>query len=375
MPFPALLLALQLADTVTARLAFRLAEKSPRTPAFLGEVSGFTFDRADRLFISDIAEAKVLMFGTDGKALGTIGRRGKGPNELEAPTGPVIGPDGSLFVRDMSEVERFAVDPKTGLPTQRGSSFAGPMYAPWRSFQPSVIDAERRFHFPQEIGRSDGKTHVAYRRYTLTGKALDSLPVPLFPTSRSSFASVEISPGTGRMVPGIATVPFHPHPAWAVTPRGTIVAGAATSDSLQETDAAGRVVRRFASGLVPPRIVARERAESARAFARRLDTLPVPAERIYGLSEESKARRLPERVPAFVNVVIADDGTPWLQRWPGAKGATLFSAVRADGRPGRTLRVPATCATSPAPVLRGRRIACLERDPETGSEAVAVSVW
>lgn len=374
MPFPALLLAVQLADTLTARVVFRLAEESPRTPAFLGEVSGFAFDRSGRLFVSDIAEAKVLVFGTDGRALGTIGRRGKGPGELEAPTGPVIGPDGSLFVRDMSGVERFTVDPATGLPTRRGQGFAGPMYAPWRSFQPSVIDAQRRFHFPEEVGRNDGKTHVAFRRYALDGKALDSIPVPLFPTSRSSFASVEVSPGTGRMVAGIATVPFHPHPAWAVTPRGTIIAGSAASDSLQETDATGRVLRRLGSGALPPRIAARERAESARAFARRLDTLPVPVERIYGLSEESKARRLPERVPAFVNVIIADDGTPWLQRWPTGAG-THFTAMRADGWPGTTLRVPAACAPVPAPVIRGRRLACLERDAETGGEQVAVSVW
>src|SRR5690606_29812911 len=229
---------------------------------------------------SDFQDPRVLVFGADGRHLATIGRKGRGPGEFEAPTGPVIGPDGALYVRNMERVLRFLPPGAGGIPARFDRQFTGPLMPPRRSKLPSVIDREGRFHFPVEVGLRDGLTHHAFWRYTLDGRRLDSLPVPTWPTSRSSWASYR-----NRVVPGLNIVPFHPVPAWAVTAAGTVLGGPADRYELRETDAAGRALRRLARTAAPVRIPAPERAESLRAFRRRVDSLGVPLTAIERASE------------------------------------------------------------------------------------------
>ena len=120
-------------DTVRARVVATIGEDAPRTPFMLGEVSGLAFDASARLYVADFQDPRVVIFDSTGRHLGTIGRQGEGPGEFTAPTGPVIAADGSLYVRNMSRVQHFVKDPRSGLPTRFDRHFEGPLYAPWRS--------------------------------------------------------------------------------------------------------------------------------------------------------------------------------------------------------------------------------------------------
>jgi hypothetical protein len=358
------------ADTVRATRVATIGELAPRTPFLIGEVSGLALDDAGRVYVSDFQDPRVLVFGGDGRHLATIGRKGRGPGEFEAPTGPVVGPDGALYVRNMERVMRF-VPPGAGrIPARFDRQFPGPVMAPWRSKLPSVIDRERRFHFPVEAGLQDGLTHYAFWRYGLDGRRLDSLPVPTWPTTRSNWASYR-----SRIVPGLHVVPFHPVPAWAVTPAGTVLGGPADRYELSETDAAGRELRRFGRTVTPARIPGPERAESARALRRRVDSLGVPIAEVRGASEEVRAGRLPDVYPAYRGVVATPAGEVWVRRWPPPtlRGASLFDVFGATGAYRHTLVLPADCAGEPAPAVRGRLVACVEVDAETGAESVVVA--
>ncbi|MEQ1691623.1 MAG: 6-bladed beta-propeller [Gemmatimonas sp.] len=362
-------------DTVRATITAVIAEESPRTPFFFASVSGLAIDKAGRVFVSDAGEARIAVFATDGKALTTIGRKGKGPGEFQSPTGPVIGNDDALYVRNMSEVARFVPD-ASGIAKQFDRAFAGPSMAPWMSKLATVIDRTGRLHFPLEWGSSaDGLTHHAYDRFSLDGRKLDSIYVPMQPTARSNWASVPVSARGGRMVKGINVVPFHPVPVFAVSAVGTILSSPSDKYTLQETDASARVVRELTRSVAPPSIPAVERADSARALGRRLDSLRVPLSQVNGVSEEVKARRLPQVYPVFRSLTVGADGTIWARRWSAAtqRGTSWFDVLAEDGRYLRTVVVPTDCTTLPAPVVRGTTFTCVQLDPQTDAETVIIA--
>lgn len=363
------------ADTVRARLVATIGEDAPRTPFLLGEVSGLAFDASGRLYVADVQEPRVVVFDSTGRHLATIGRKGEGPGEFTVPTGPIIASDGSLYVRNMSHVQHFVKDSKTGLPTKFDRQFEGPPFAPWRSKLPSQIDAQGRFHFPREaMPAGDRRTRYAYQRYRLDGTPLDSLAVPMHPTMRASWASVPISSHSGREAPGLNVVPFHPIPVFAVSTAGTMFSSAADRYVVIETDVTGRVLRQITRPDVPQPIPAAERAESTRALARRIDTLKVPLAQVEGASDEVRARKLPVVYPAIVGLVAAPDGALWVRRWaaPTSAPATVFDVFNADGRYRETVRLPMRCAPQPSVIVRGALVACVVLDPTSGAEQVVI---
>jgi len=363
-------------DTVRGQVTAVISEDAPRTPFLLGEISGIAIDDSGRIYVADFQDPRIVVFAADGRHLATIGRKGRGPGEFSAPTGPVLGPDGALYVRNMEQIVRFVRDPKTGLVTRFDRILSGPAMAPWRSKLPSTVDGQRRFHFPLEVGLRDGLTHYAYLRYRLDGARLDSLPVPVYPTTRSSWVSYRISKGTGRMVQGLATVPFHPQPVWAVTPRGTLISGPADRYELVETDVTGRKLRTWSRPGPGERIPAPERAESLRALRRRIDTLPVPFEVLEDVSDEVKAQRLPETYPLYRGVgFVAESGELWVRRWspPALRDSTVLDLFAEGGGYRRTLVLPMNCRGEPALVVRKGVAACVQVDPETGAEAVVIA--
>jgi hypothetical protein len=348
---------------------------SPRTPFLFGVVTGIAIDSAGRVYVSDGGESRLAVFSSDGKSLATIGRKGKGPGEFEYPTGPVVGNDGALYVRNMSSVSRFVFEQRTGVLSRFDKAFAGPAFAPWMSKSATFIDRSGRLHFPLEWGGKDGLMHTAYQRYALDGRKLDSLPVPAQPTQRSGWASVQTSPNGGRMLKGLATVPFHPLPVFTVSGAGTIISSPSDSYVLQEIDASQRVVRTIRRDVAAPPIPAAERADSTRALARRIDSLKVPLEQVRGMSEEVKARKLPISYPIFRSLSTAHDGTLWARRWSASsqRNESWFDLLDANGRFLRTVVVPADCASQPVPVIRGSVLSCLSLEPETDAERVIIA--
>jgi hypothetical protein len=363
-------------DTARGQVTAVIGENAPRTPFLLGEISGIAIDDSGRIYVADFQDPRIVVFAADGRHLATIGRKGRGPGEFTAPTGPVFGPDGALYVRNMEQIVRFVRDSKTGLVTRFDRTLNGPAMAPWRSKLSSTVDGQRRFHFPLEVGLRDGLTHYAYLRYSLEGTRLDSLPVPVYPTTRSAWVSYSISKGTGRMVPGLATVPFHPQPVWAVTPRGTLISGPADRYELVETDIIGRKIRTWSRSEPGERIPAPERAESLKALRRRIDSLPVPFEALENVSGEVKAQRLPETYPLYRGVgFVAENGDLWVRRWspPPLRGSTVLDLFADSGAYRRTLVLPMDCTGQPALVVRKEVAACVQVDPETGAEAVVIA--
>ncbi|HEU4569768.1 MAG TPA: hypothetical protein VFS07_04295 [Gemmatimonadales bacterium] len=358
-------------DTIRARLLARLGDDASTTGPGFGEVSGFAFDSAGRLYVSDFQDARIVVFGPDGRALGVIGRHGRGPGEFSAPTGPVTGPDGALYVRDLTALKRFTRDPRTGLAGRYDRDLPGPTFAPWRAKRPTYLDAAGRYYFPLEWGdAATGQPVRSFVRYDGAGTLVDTLPVPRYPGEPSLTASVQVTPQTGRMLPGLNAAPFEPRTVWTVTPRGTVISGDGGAPTLQETDAQGRRLRTLDIGGAGRRIPARERAESLAALRRRLDSLPGPLSAVRGMSPAVREQRLPDVYPSATGLVMVGEEL-WVRRW-AEPGATRFDRFRLDGTSLGGVLLPVQCTGNPAPTVRAGRIACLVADAETGAETVAL---
>jgi len=73
-----------------------IGDKDIEKPAYV------TFDAAtERLFVSDGKNHKIHIFDVQGNLIKTFGEGGNGPDQLFAPQGMAIGPDGNLYIADM----------------------------------------------------------------------------------------------------------------------------------------------------------------------------------------------------------------------------------------------------------------------------------
>jgi hypothetical protein len=363
---------IQRPDTVRARLELTIGDESAAAPHSFGAISGVALDRAGRIYVSDLQETHVAVFAPSGKPLATIGRKGAGPGEFEGPSGPAIGPDGGLFVRDISKVARFVVDPATGLATKHDRDFRGPLYPNWTSRRASRVDRDGRFGHPVMNWKTGGEVRHAVLRYSAQGTFVDSVPVPSYANEPIPTASVRTSPNGGRMIRGLNYVPFAPIPVWDFTAGGTIVSGDAQSYLLIESDAAGRTVRRFERSIPAARIDRDERGDSAKALQRRIDSLPVPIARVEGTSEAVRTQTLPATYPLYSAVFAAEDGRVWVRRWPPAgRGAeTFFDVFDATSRFLGTVVLPVSLAAGHHPVIRGDMLVGVTIDRDTDLESV-----
>jgi hypothetical protein len=200
---------------------------------------------------------------------------------------------------------------------------------------------------------------------------VDSIEVPAFPNAPRSTASFMVDANSGRMLPGLNHVPFAPLPAWDVTPRGTLLLGNGQEYFIRETDTAGRELRVYRRTVTPTRIPERERRDSTAALRARLDSVPVPLDRVQGMPPEVRALKLPEVYPPYMGVYAAPDGRVWVRRWPqGGAEVSIFDVFEANGRFSAVVVLPRMISGTVTPVLSLRGIAAIGVDGETGANTI-----
>jgi len=63
-------------------------------------VTRVTVDNSGNVYVADFYNHRVQKFAADGRFLVSLGRKGKGPGELDHPTAVAVARDGTLFVAD-----------------------------------------------------------------------------------------------------------------------------------------------------------------------------------------------------------------------------------------------------------------------------------
>lgn len=235
----------QVPDTIRMRLVWEVAEGSHPAADSLGDLSGIAVDQAGNVYVADFAAATVWVFDARGRQQPSIGRKGRGPGEFEAPTGLGISPDGRLHVRDITRVSYFGLDSTSGRLVRYEGAFTSPSRVDWRSTLATRFDRAGQMYYPAFNTADRSRQSGWYLRFSTDGKLLDSLVVPPFANGPRASAHVCLNNGQCRMLRGLNHVPFAPLPTWDVTPRGTLLIGDGHHYDIQETDFGGRVLQTY----------------------------------------------------------------------------------------------------------------------------------
>lgn len=361
----------QRVDTLRMSLRWEVTEGLHDTADSLGTLSGIAMDARGVVYVSDASDGRIWVFDSLGRSVRAIGRKGNGPGEFQAPTGIAIGPDGQLYVRDLELVTRFGADPSTRRLTRYVDAFRGPPMSDWMSRHATRFDREGHLYYPAfNMMMREQRSGVFYR-YRPDGTLGDSVVVPPFPGAPSATASVRISEREGRILRGLNHVPFAPLPHWDITPRGTLLTSDGRSYLVREADRSGRLVTEYRRAVVPERIPAAERRDSAEALRQRRDSVTVPRSQVLGVPPDVWALQLPEVYPPILAVYAAADGRVWVRRW-AANGSerSVFDVFDADGKFNRVVVLDRAISSLVTPALSLDGIAAVVVDPETGAHGV-----
>lgn len=81
--------------------------------------------------------------------------------------------------------------------------------------------------------------------------------------------------------------------------------------------------------------------------------------------------RLPETVPAFIDITVAANGSVWVRRWPRAGRRESIWDVFDDATfYVRTVVIPAVLAEEPPPCITGQTLIGVVRDGDTDVQRV-----
>jgi len=259
------------------------------------------------MFVPQLADASIRVFDRDGTYLRSIGRRGEGPGEFAALLRMGIRGD-SLWVSDRSRLTWFSLDGSYLGSESTTYDPQGPRFAPGPVLQ---VMADGTFAtvpiFMPSVDRDTWPTGVPVQRYDTTGAILavmgvfDPSPIRLF-----------LGPGDR---PLLAMLPFQPLFLHAFDPAGRWVV---VLDEAAATSDAPSTFRFFRIGPDGDTLAARDIRYTPVAVPETVhDSL------IAALSEGATPRDLvsarlraapiPGFYPPITRIVVADDGSAWLE--------------------------------------------------------------
>lgn len=337
-----------------------------------GYVGGVAVDAGGRIYVSDRMGSFIRVYSPGGEFLRQIGREGDGPGEFRHPTDLFFDEAGRLWVRDSQRATVLAPAAPDAIPDSVVGTRRFHGYTNWTSSARSRL-VDGLYYYPGYVmsqGRPARYFYFAYDGEGLTGDTVHVPPYATLATVAPAF--YRTGARGGRMVEGINRAPFELGPAWELTRRGTILGGDGRG-GLVETNRAGDTLRVIE--VRPSRgVTEAERTDSARSLQARVDSLPVPLDRVENVSPWVRRGELPDSVPAYLGVHTSETGEIWVRRWPpeGRPGHSLYHVYAPHGAFVRSVIIPVAVLVEPPPFIGRDRFVGVVRDPATAVHRVIV---
>lgn len=360
-------------DILTIEPDFTIGLVDGDSAYLFGAIVSVAADDEGRIYVGDRIGATIRAYGTDGRYLKQVAREGEGPGEIYGwPADVTVGPEGTLFVRDATRITVFTPAVAGDVADSVATIWRLPGYGNLSSTR-SRVSGTGAYYYPGYLFMDGQHPRYFYLPFSNSGLTADTLEVPAYPgLAGRRGASYRMSERSGRSLDGLSHVPFAPLPVWDVTHAGTILSADGSRDEILETNAAGDTLRVIAGAWEPKIIPAAEKADSARALDARLDTLPVPIDRVVNLGDGVRERQLPETLPPIIGIHVATDGRIWVERWPseGQSNSRFYDVLNADGVLIERIVLRAPLTRNPPPFFGARHVVGVLRDAETGIERV-----
>lgn len=335
-----------------------------------GRIVGVAMDPAGHIYVLDEQASNLRVYSASGDFLEVLAREGDGPGEIRGPMGLSVGRDGFLYVRDRNGVSVFAAGPETEVRDSLIETFRGPAFPSFDSRRSEVTE-DGVYFYPFYSFPPEGTARFFYLRYGKGRVPADTLEVPRFHNlSSRRQAFVRLSASGGRLFPGLSVAPFEPRAVFDVTARGTVIGGDGTEYVLVEVDIRGDTVATIRGGHQQQEIDRMERSDSAAALQARLDSVPVPLDRVQNLSPWVERGELPPSYPPYIDVWSGAEGRTWVRRWPPQEGGELFDVYGPSGEPLGSIRLPVSIDRSVPPHFASEIVIAVVRDPLTDVQKV-----
>ena len=353
-----------------AEVAVRIGMDEGPEEYLFGDITSVAADTDGRIYVADRVGSTIRVYGRDGGFLRQVGREGQGPGEYQWPADLTFGPDGRLYVRDNTRITVLAAAEAGGIPDSVAATWRIPGLSS-SSSRRSRVDSAGNYYYPSGAGGPLRYFYLIFPRGEHRG---DTVHVPAFGTLSATLTAFYRIGADGRMLDGLSHAPFEPVATWDITPRGTVVGGDGSSQTILESGATADSVGALRGVRVSRRPVpAGERADSARALQHRIDSLAVPLAEVQNASAAVRTGSLPDSLPAYRSVHVAIEGDIWVERWPleGDAGRRLFDVFASDGTYVGAIVLAAPLVRDPPPFFTSSAVFGVVRDSATGVERVA----
>ena len=325
-------------DAVYARLAgepaLSVGELDGPEEYLFGRIASVARDGAGNLVVADGRAGEIRVFDAQGRHLRTFGGMGEGPGEFRVLSGAWPVPNGIVTVdRDQQRITRFGAEgslvataPFTGIDemglfTTMGMAGSGMVLNQVKDMGMASLD-ESSLDDAAEALEDDGAS-VLFLRHGLNGELVDTL------ARRPGEKMLMRTSGSGDMLSvDVLRVPFSSRPTAVGSPRGVAVTGGAAYE-VALFGAAGELTLIARIDEDPPlRTVEHLEAHvrgSGNPFLQDEASVRAMVEMYQGMP-------LPDRLPGYTELLFADTGELWAQRFIPPGGETAhWDVFGADG--------------------------------------------
>jgi sugar lactone lactonase YvrE len=311
-------------------------------PDLFGDISAVELDSQGRIWVLEGQSEELRVFDGEGRYVRTVGRKGGGPGEFAQPMGIAWSPSGDLWIPDPNNARISIVD-TAGNFVSSHPMLGGMVMMPW----PGGFDRGGSFYnFAPDRSRPRD-FRIVMVRYDTALTALDTLAPPRW-TGPENFFEFVSPDGRSRMR---STVPFSPGLDWELTPDGDFWFVLTGSYELYRVSGKGDTTRRVTKPF-----------EQVPVTAEDVDSAMTGLEWFTKQGGKVDRSRIPGVKPAVRSLLVADDGSLWVEPMTADQGdrGRLYEIFDPEGRYLGRLRMP--FRMSGVPVIRGNVIVAVTRD-------------
>lgn len=286
------------ADAWTVEEVFRVGGMDADTALQFGSVFGVDVDGAGHVLVLDQQVPTVRVFDADGGLTSRIGTPGQGPGELGRAVMGVFEEGGEVRIPDVANarisvyaldgtfIENVPFNPMEGIPIR------------WDEDGDGRVAVQRR-----TMTMENGAPVMGGSGDVVVTLGLGAVPTDTLATLPAG-QSFSMEGGRPRMVI------FAPEPIWDLSANGDM-ATAVNSDFRIEIIRNGEVVRVVTRDYEPVPVTEAEQRDIIRMTTQLMEDMGQPPQVVEMMAQ---AMEFAENYPAFNQLLLATDGSLWVQR-------------------------------------------------------------